>query len=986
MAENNPTTGNESIAIVGMAGKFPGANSLDQFWRNLVQGVDSISRFSTAELEYSVSTADAIAQGQRFVRARGILKDADLFDAEFFGMYPKEAQLIDPQHRLFLECAWEALENAGHAPDSYPGLIGVYAGLSMNTYLLHNLCKDRAFAANFSANYQVDSYSTMLGNDKDFMPTRVSYKLDLRGPSMTIQTACSTSLVAVCQACTSLLTYQCDMALAGGVSITFPQKRDYRYQEDGIVSADGSCRSFDADACGTVFGHGVAVVLLKRLEDAVSDGDSILAIIKGFAVNNDGSDKIGYAAPSVNAQADVVATAQAAANVHPDSVSYVEAHGTATPLGDPIEVAALTAAFRRGGASRNQYCALGTGKTNVGHLDIAAGATGLIKTVLQLQHEFIPPLLHFKAENPKIDFRNSPFYPISQPTVWKRGEVVRRAGVSALGIGGTNAHVVVEESPSLPPSGPSRKSQLLLLSAKTPTALSTMSKHLAEYLHSRQEVSFADVAFTLQRGRQRFRHRLAVCAASAGEAVERLNDTHSKSTFIAQAPGQSPSLVFLFPGQGAQYVNMGRDLYENEPVFRNSVDRCADSLRGHLQFDIRSVLYPRESAKAEADQRINETRVTQPAIFTVEYALASLWTAWGIGPSLLIGHSVGEYVAAVLAGVFSLEDALQLLAGRAKLMQELPPGSMLAVRRGVADLEVLLPAGVAVAAINSPSLTTLSGPTPLLRALQDKFEASGIVCRLLPTSHAFHSAMMDPIVERFKDLASGVLQQNPAVPWISTLTGTWINDQAPPESSYCAAQLRNTVRFGDAIETAIRHGATAFLELGPGQALTQLVRQQPLKTNDLTLLSSLGTSDANPADLESMLTCLGRLWLVGIEPDWNGFYSAENRRRLPLPTYPFERKSYWIEAPEPSKHRELSMVSDPPDGKRGENGESATGQGEAVPEFAPMAYAAPSGASLSGDTRSHICRVIEKQVQLMAQQMETLRRRAVAGRSDNGDK
>ncbi len=669
MDEHNQTSATDGIAIVGMSGRFPGARDLDQFWQNLVNGVDSVARLREEDLEYSVATEDAIAQGQKFIRARGVIDGADLFDADFFGMYPKEAQLIDPQHRLFLECAWEALESAGHAPDRYPGLIGVYAGLAMNTYFLHNLCVDRAFAADFSANYQVGGYPTMLGNDKDFMPTRVSYKLNLRGPSMTVQSACSTSLVAVCQACTSLLTYQCDMALAGGVSITFPQKRDYQYQEEGLASADGTCRTFDADACGTVFGHGVAVVLLKRVEDAIADGDHILAVIKGFAVNNDGCDKIGYAAPSVNAQADVTAMAQAAAGIHPDTVSYVEAHGTATPLGDPIEVAALTSAFRRGGASRNQYCALGTGKTHIGHLDVAAGATGLIKTVLQLQHEFIPALLHFKTPNPKIDFGNSPFFPVSTGMEWKRGDAPRRAGVSAMGIGGTNAHVVVEEAPRAF-SGRSRETQLLLLSAKTPTALTAMSARLADYLESHPESSLADVAFTLQRGRQRFRYRQAVCAATAKQAIERLRAADQETAFTAQAAAQPPSVVFLFPGQGAQFVDMGRGLYEHEPVFREAVDECAEYLEKHLQLNIRTVLYPEASFRAQAEREINETRVTQPTIFTVEYALARLWMSWGIKPSLLIGHSVGEYVAAVLAGVFTLEDALGVLAARAKLMQE----------------------------------------------------------------------------------------------------------------------------------------------------------------------------------------------------------------------------------------------------------------------------------------------------------------------------
>jgi acyl transferase domain-containing protein len=971
MEDRTNSAAPEGIAIIGMSGRFPGANSVEQLWQNLIQGVDSVSRFREDELEYSVATKDEVEQGQKFIRARGVLDGVDMFDAEFFGMYPKEAQTIDPQHRLFLECAWEALESGGHAPESYQGLIGVYAGLAMNTYFLHNICVDRAFAADFSANYQVGNYQTMLGNDKDFLPTRVSYKLNLRGPSMTIQSACSTSLVAICQACTGLLTYQCDMAVAGGVSITFPQKRDYRYQEEGLASADGTCRTFDADACGTVFGHGVAVVLLKRLEDAIADRDPILAVIKGFALNNDGSDKIGYAAPSVNAQAEVVAMAQAAAGVHPESISYIEAHGTATPLGDPIEVAALTEAFRRGGAERKQFCAVGTGKTHIGHLDVASGATGLIKTVLQLQHEVIPPLLHFKTPNPKIDFQNSPFFPVSKQMEWKRTDTPRRAGVTALGIGGTNAHVVVEEAP-LTSSASSRNAQLLLLSAKTPMALSAMSTRLAEYLQRNPGASLADVAFTLQRGRQRFRYRHALSASTAAEAIEKLKAANVEANTTVQAPTEVPSVVFVFPGQGSQYVNMGRELYESEDVFRDAVDRCAECLKGYLGLDIRSVVYPNGvEAVAKAEQQINETRVTQPAIFTLEYALACLWISWGIKPSLLIGHSVGEYVAAVLAEVFSLEDALGILASRARLMQNLPGGSMLAVRRGVSELEGTLPEGVAVAAINSPVLTTLSGPTPELQQLHEKFEAEGVFCRLLPTSHAFHSSMMDPIVPPFAKIAGEVPHQKPILPWISTYTGTWIDKENEPDGAYWSGQLRRTVRFGQAIETALQAGATMFLEVGPGQALTQLIRQQATKPKNLVAVTSLGPNDGNPADLKAMLSSVGVLWMNGIEPDWTKFYSKEQRLRLALPTYPFERKSYWIAPPPQVKESvKTSAVSE----------EVSPVNGKAA-VVSPEHFAPPNSA-LAEDTHNATCRLIERQVQLMAEQLEMLRKRAEGGRSN----
>lgn len=973
MNENHSVPAAETIAIVGMSGRFPGARNVDQFWQNLTQGVESISRFDETELEYSLASPTGGMGEQRMIRARGILEDADLFDADFFGMYPKEAQLIDPQHRLFLECAWEALESSGHAPESYPGLIGVYAGLSMNTYLLHNLCKDRAFAADFSANYQVGAYQTMLGNDKDFMPTRVSYKLNLRGPSMTIQSACSTSLVAVCQACTSLLTYQCDMALAGGVSITFPQKRDYRYQEEGLASADGTCRTFDAEACGTVFGHGVAVVLLKRLSDAIADGDSVLAIIKGFAVNNDGADKIGYAAPSVNAQAEAIAMAQASAGIHPDSVSYIEAHGTATPLGDPIEIAALTSAFRRGGSTRNEFCAVGTGKTHIGHLDIAAGATGLIKTVLQLQHEAIPPLLHFKSPNPKIDFRNSPFFPVSKRMEWKRGDAPRRAGVSAMGIGGTNAHVVVEEAPLAAVTGASRKAQLMLLSAKTPSALRAMSVRLASYLESHPTEKLADVAYTLQRGRQRFRYRQAVCGESTAHVITRLKAAEDENKFLGEAAGQNPSIVFLFPGQGSQYVNMGRELYESEAVFRDAVDRCSECLKDHLGFDMRSVLYPSADTEAEAEKQIHETRVTQPAIFTIEYALATLWQSWGISPSLLIGHSVGEYVAAVMAGVFELEDAIAILAGRARMMQNLPPGSMLVVRKSYTEIERLLPEGVAIAAINSAVLTTLSGPTTTLKELQKSFEAAGIFCRILPTSHAFHSSMMDPIVEPFTELAGSVKAKTPTLPWISTLSGAYMDPQNAPDGLYWAKQLRNTVRFGQAVETAIKSGVTVFLEVGPGQALTQLVLQQAAKPKGLVAVTSLGAYDAKTGESEAILSSLGRLWLTSIEADWGEFYCKEQRRRLSLPTYPFERKSYWI-APPP-------QVQTP--GPAAEERKSI-GNGKHVVEPFPLDAPPNSPPPIAtAAPQLSACRLIEQQMQLMTQQLEMLRKRANSGKPNH---
>ncbi|RYD41713.1 MAG: type I polyketide synthase, partial [Verrucomicrobiaceae bacterium] len=543
---NEDSQAPEAIAVIGMSGRFPGADGPDEFWQNLIAGKDSITRFP----------GRTDADGSKYVGARSILEDADKFDASFFGIYPKEAELMDPQHRIFLECSWEALEDAGYDPAAYPGMIGVYAGLSLNTYLLHNLGKGKDLAKN----YQVAEYQTMLGNDKDFMPVRVSYKLNLRGPSMTIQTACSTSLVAISQAATALLTYQCDMALTGGVSVSFPQQRDYLFQEEGMVSPDGTCRTFDAEAAGTVFGHGCGVVLLKRLSEAIADRDPILAVIKGWALNNDGSDKIGFAAPGLNAQADVIAMAQAAAGVSPSDISYIEAHGTGTPLGDPIEVAALTKAFREGGAEENEFCSIGTGKTHIGHLDCAAGVTGLIKTIQQFRHEKIPALLNYKSPNPRIDFANSPFSPVSENRDWKRGMTPRLAGISAFGVGGTNAHVIVEEPPLTQPTGASRKQQLITLSARTPAALDMMSKRLADHLEN-ESPDLADVAHTLT-GRRAFPVRRTVVAADLKEAMAKLRDEAKTTT----APATAPRVAFLFPGQGSQYVNMGREIYDSEPA------------------------------------------------------------------------------------------------------------------------------------------------------------------------------------------------------------------------------------------------------------------------------------------------------------------------------------------------------------------------------------------------------------------------------------
>ena len=900
------------VAIIGMSGRFPGAKNVEKFWENLANQVDCISRFKAEELEHTILSAEAKARGKTSVSARGVLEDVDQFDASFFGIYPKEAEITDPQHRIFLECCWEALESAGYDSQRYPGLIGVFAGTSLNTYLLYNLGSDGKFGQKLASNYQVGEYQAMLGNDKDFMPTRVSYKLNLRGPSMAIQTACSSSLVAISQACSSLLSYQSDMILAGGVSITFPQRRDYLYEEEGLASVDGTCRTFDSEAKGTVFGHGCAVVLLKRLAEAIQDGDNILAVIKGTAINNDGSEKIGYAAPSVNAQAEVIAMAQAAADVPPESISYIEAHGTGTPLGDPIEIAALTKAFRDGGSTKNGFCAIATGKPNIGHLDVAAGATGLIKTVLQLQKGKIPPLRNYKSPNPQIDFANSPFYPVTQLQNWERGATPRRAGISAFGVGGTNAHIVVEEPPvrvRLPRDASQAQPDVHLfpLSAKSESALAVMRHNLAERLAKDEHLDLADVAFTLQQGRKSFGYRSVTVASNREQLVNALNADHEGTN--RKPAATETQVVFMFPGQGSQYVDMGKELYLSEEVFRREVDRCAEILRGHLGQDVRDVLYPKdEAARTVAEKLIHETAITQPAIFTVEFALAKLWQSWGIQPTVLIGHSIGEYVCAVLAGTFTLEDAIALLATRAKLMASLPSGSMLGVRLGAKDIASMLPSDIFVAAANSPKLCTLSGPTDKLTAFKAELESQKIACRMLPTSHAFHSAMMDPMLPEFLQASQSTKRQAPRVRWISTCTGAEMTNVDTDDAGYWSRQLRQSVCFADALQTLLgRGGNFVLIEVGPGRALSQFVRQHPAKTNEASIVASLGQPENGDSDRISILSALGKVWIEGVEPNWSVFHEGQQRFRVALPTYPFERKSFWVE---PQKSRDFIAEPD----------------------------------------------------------------------------
>ena len=870
----------DAVAIIGLAGRFPHAASPAEFWRNLRAGREAVAFFADDQVQWLPFEHPPRRDDPRFVRARAILDRPEWFDAAFFGMNPREAALMDPQHRVFLECAWEALEDAGCNPETFPGLIGVFAGASMNTYLFSNLLTNRGLIENQGF------FSTFLANDGDFVPTRVSYKLNLRGPSLNVQTACSTSLVAVCLAAQNLLGYRCDVALAGGVSITFPPHRGQHHVEGGIHSHDGHCRAFSAGATGTVLGDGAGIVVLKRLSDALADGDPIRAVIRGTAVNNDGAVKIGYTAPSSDGQAEAIALAHAEAGFAPETVSYIEAHGTGTPLGDPIEVEGLVKAFGLRG-ERGQFCGLGSVKTNIGHLDITAGVAGLIKTVLALEAQELPPSLHFDRPNPKIDFAASPFYVIDRLRPWPRGATPRRAGVSSFGIGGTNAHVALEEAPPAPASPPAAPHELLVLSARSPSALQQAAANLAAHLEAAPRANLGDVAWTLQTGRKAFPHRRAVVASDAAEAVRRLREPGA----AVEAAERAPTVVFLFPGQGAQSPEMARGLYETEPAFREAVDECCRLLHPHLEFDLRAVLLaPAEDAPAA--RRLDETAVTQPALFVVEYALARLWLQRGLRAQALLGHSLGEYVAACLAGVFSLEDAVAVVAARARLMQGQTPGAMLAVRVPEAEARELAGAGIALAAVNAPDLCVLSGPLDAVAALEQRLTARGTATRRLATSHAFHSPAMEPVRAPLLAVLRRVRLQAPRLPIASNVTGRWLTAEEAMDPEYWTSQLRQPVRFADGLATVMQESPAVLLEVGPGQTLSTLARQHPATTGRATPVASLGRRGVE--DARALREAAGRLWSAGVALQWTHWH-AQPRRRVPLPTYPFERQRYWIE-------------------------------------------------------------------------------------------
>ncbi|MET0400342.1 MAG: SDR family NAD(P)-dependent oxidoreductase [Longimicrobiaceae bacterium] len=876
----------DSIAIVGLSGRFPGAKDVEAFWTNLRDGVESITHFAPEELD-RVAIDPAELADPAYVAARGVLEDVEGFDAAFFDVTPREATLTDPQQRLFMEVAWEALETAGYDPRRYEGAIGVFAGAGANSYMLFNL----ASAGEMTGT--IDTFQALIHNKNDHLTTRVAYKLNLRGPCVTVQTACSTSLVATALACQSLMSYQCDMALAGGVNVFVPQKTGYLHHEGGIGSPDGRCRPFDADAGGTLGGNGAGVVVLKRLEDALADGDTVHAVIRGWALNNDGSVKVGYTAPGVESQAEVISTAQVFADVAPESVTYVEAHGTGTAIGDPIEIQALTHAFRRE-TDRTGFCAIGSVKSNIGHLDAAAGVAGLIKTVQALKHREIPPTLHFEKPNPRIDFASTPFYVASRLQPWESDGAPRRAGVSSFGMGGTNAHLVLEEAPAVEETGPSRGHQLLVLSGHTPAAMEAATDNLLRHLREHPEQDVADVAFTLQVGRGAFEHRRMLVARDRDDAVALLEAlTPDRVVTRGQPPVRRP-LTFMFPGQGAQYPGMGSGLYESEPVYRAEVDRCLEIVRPLVDFDLRALLLA-DTGDTEAAAALGRTSVTQPAIFIVEYALAKLWMSWGVKPDSMIGHSIGEYVAATLAGVLSVEDALKLVVARGRLIQAVPEGDMLGVPLSERRLAEVLPPELSLAAVNGDELCVVSGPREAVIAFNRTLDGMGVVGRPLHTSHAFHSAMMDPMLDAFRAAVHRVELNAPEIPYLSNVTGGWITAEDATDPEYWVRHIRRTVRFHQGVSELISDPGAALLEVGPGRTLRSVVRWHPDKLPGQVMHASLPHAKERGDDREFLLNTVGQLWLAGLEIDWKAVHGGERRRRVPLPTYPFQRRRFWVD-------------------------------------------------------------------------------------------
>ncbi|MEM7453214.1 MAG: amino acid adenylation domain-containing protein [Planctomycetota bacterium] len=895
-------TGSGRYAIVGMAARMPGADNLAGFWNNLVNNCETIRSFEKDELDPTLDPRDTSADN--YVAARGIIEQADHFDARFFTTPPRAAEMMDPQQRVMLELAWNALEDAGCIPGKTDDTIGIWAGTYTTSYFFKNVLTNPELVR------ETGEFNAGVYNEKDYIATRVAHKLNLTGPAVSLSTACSTSLVALIEACKSLDSGTCDVALAGGVSVTFPQNSGHLHQTGSIFTPDGHCRPFDEKGAGTLFSDGAGLVVVKRLEDAIKNSDRIYAVVRGFGINNDGGEKASFSAPSIKGQAAAISMAQETAGVHADDIGYIEAHGTATPIGDPIEVSALCSIFTEQ-SDNLQYCAIGSVKSNIGHTVAAAGVAGLMKAALALHHEVIPATLHFKSPNPQIDFENSPFYVCDRNQPWQRSDRPRIAGISSFGVGGTNAHVIIEEAPE--PAVETGEEittlpvELLPVSAKTEEALNISAGQITEFLQT-NDVPLENAAATLQRGREDFAWRAIVVAGDKEDAIAHLSSRKQPRFLKRKSSPSKRDVVFMFPGQGSQYVRMGQNLYEHSEVFRNSMDACCDILTPLLEKDLRDVLFPPDGDEETAAEILRETRYTQPALFALGYSLAQVWLQWGIHPSALMGHSIGEFAAACIAGVFKLEDGLEMIARRGAMMQKLPGGSMMSVRIPGNEVEPLLWGEMAIGSFNGPSLCVVAGPVDQVAELQKQLESRDVVCRHLHTSHAFHSPMMQEIVKPYEEFIAGFKLSAPAIPVLSTVTGKWMTDEQATDPAYWAAHLREPVRFSDAVNEMWNEDPTRILiELGPRKTLATLSRQHATDPKNQDAFATLSDNAENNAEWTAMLTALGQLWMAGADVDWTRVFHTGCHTSLP--TYPFQRKRFFIEPNQPQHQTPGSPAS-----------------------------------------------------------------------------
>jgi acyl transferase domain-containing protein/acyl carrier protein len=867
-----------------MAGRFPGASSIDELWRLIIEGREGITRFTEEQLVHAGVPRD-IATDEAYVPVRGVLDEAEDFDASFFGMSPRESELTDPQQRVFLEAAWHAVEDAGYDAERIDVPVGVFAGAGLPSYW---------FALQTGAAGTIDpieELQLLIGNDKDYLAPRASYKLDFHGPSITVQTACSTSLVAVHMACQSLLLGECDMALAGGVAVRIPQLRGYLYQQGGTTSSDGHCRAFDADASGMVPGNGVGVVVLKRVRDAIQDGDAIRAVIRGSAVNNDGSRKTGFTAPSVDQQASVIAEALAVAGLDAGDVGLVETHGTGTRLGDPIEVAALASAFGTGLTDRS--CAIGSVKTNVGHLDAAAGITGLIKATLAVLRGVLPPSLNFSRPNPDLGLEGTPFFVNTSAQAWPEGRP-RVAAVTSLGVGGTNAHVVLEQPPSLPATVPMEedagKAQILAVSARTHAALDAATTRLADHLSSHPEIALGDVAFTLAAGRRKFEHRRAIVAASTADAVDGLRDHRSWVTSTAV----SPHTILMFPGAGGQYPNMAGRLMDADPKFRATIEGYVALAREHVGPAIDFIVACPDSDAEVAEAALRRTPVAFASAFIMGYAIGRRLLELNVEPAALVGHSVGEYVAACLAEAMEVEDAIQLVSLRGALLETLPASGMLQVSLAAETLAALLPETLEIAAFNGDTSCVVGGPSDALSELEMSLRIRGIEANRVAMSAASHTSMVTDILPQFEAAVGNVRLSQPTLPWVSTATGEWVDPALVARPQHWIDHFRRPVQFRQALHTALAAGAPKrdrlLVEAGPGNTLAALVRRDIAAASGATVLSVLPHRRDGRDRYAAYLASIARLWTHGVAVDYAATTGCAAYRRVPLPGYPFERK------------------------------------------------------------------------------------------------